>query len=85
MGMMKLIRQKMWNYKTICHNYDRICEVDGYGELIDDYPFYTYLGSYKAEWLNFSTWTNSKYRVINKTYKIRIDEMEEIKYQLNSD
>ena len=47
--MLKLTRQSTWNCKYLCHNHDYICEVDGNGEIIDDYPFYNYLGRYEYE------------------------------------
>ena len=43
--IVKLTRQKC--KKTLCHNHNRISEVESNSEIIDEYMFYTYIGSYK--------------------------------------
>ena len=49
--IVKLTRQKL-RKKTLCHNHNCISEVESNGEIIDEYMFYTYIGSYKYKKLN---------------------------------
>ena len=73
--------KKIQNCEVLHHNIDFNHEVEGNGEIIDDFPCYSYPVRYKVEQSNYLKWTNSNYKEKNNKDKTRIGRKEQ-KYNI---